>query len=331
MSAGFTIAQIPSLVGKTFVVTGANTGIGLITAKELARKGGDVILCCRSEAKATEAIQKIQSEFKQANVESAGKLEFIQLDLQSLKSAEAAARAIRQKKQRIDVLINNAGIMAVPFALTKDGIESQFGTNHMGHFVFTTLLLPLIPRDGSGRIINLSSIAHKSPYSVGLLNLDQLFVPTHRLRVPNRKPKRSTLPANRTAIQTVQFALYQGARGQTAPIQSYAVHPGVVNTELDRNLPAGLGPIIGGIAKFMYPYVSISPENGSRTSLAAATFPELGVPNGTYFVPQGKPETPTRFARDPALADKLWSISMEITKKVLGDEVAAEIEKNVSA
>lgn len=159
----FSVDKIPDLSSKTILVTGGNTGIGFCTVLELARKGANVYLAARSEDKANEAIRKIKEEVKEA------KVTFLKLDLMDLKQVQESAKEFVAKEPVLDILINNAGIMVPPFGLTKDGIESQFGTNHVGHFLFTRELLPTILKSPEPRIINLSSSAHRLAPKEGIL------------------------------------------------------------------------------------------------------------------------------------------------------------------
>ncbi|ORZ36309.1 hypothetical protein BCR44DRAFT_1432439 [Catenaria anguillulae PL171] len=341
MGAGFSLDQIPTLTGRNFVITGANTGIGWITAREIAKHGGNVILACRSQEKAEAAIAKIQSELAAGGTPSSeiGTLEFLPLDLQSLKSCAKAARTLRDRNHRIDVLINNAGIMATPFALTKDGIESQFGTNHMGHFVFTMLLLPLIPKDedAKSRIVILSSFGHTLPYSTGLLELDQIMVSQDGSSAKLEAVYATWAAYGQSKLANLLFAKYL-ARHLPSSVQCFAVHPGYVDTDLGRNLSSSHGSIVGTVAKGLAAVVAKSPESGAITTLCAATHPKWELskgirwaPSGTYFVPEGKVGTPSKFAMDERLGDKLWEMSLEIVRRVLGEKVSEEIKGNIQA
>ena len=151
----FTTDSIPDLDGKTFIVTGGNSGIGFKTVLHLALNGAHVYLAARSEKRAQEALDKLKVEAPTA------KITFLKLDLQDLKQVKQAAQEFLDKESVLDCLINNAGIMASPFELSKDGIELQFATNHLGHFLFTTHLIPALERSKSPRIVNVSSVAHK--------------------------------------------------------------------------------------------------------------------------------------------------------------------------
>ncbi len=155
MSSGFTARDVADQSGRTFLVTGANTGIGFETTRVLARRGARVLLGCRSEDRARTAIAKICAEFPDAD------LEFLPLDQADLGSVRAAAEQVADER-RLDVLVNNAGIMGVPFTLTKDGFESMFGVNHLGTFALTALLLPKLQDAEGSRVVITSSLAHRT-------------------------------------------------------------------------------------------------------------------------------------------------------------------------
>jgi NAD(P)-dependent dehydrogenase (short-subunit alcohol dehydrogenase family) len=152
---GFTDLDVPDQSGRTFFVTGANTGIGFEASRVLASRGARVLLGCRDRAKASDALAGIEADHAGADVE------VVELDLGDLASVEAAARVVAQEP-RLDGLVNNAGIMMVPYAKTNDGFESQFGVNHLGHFALTGHLLPLLERTEGARIVNTSSNAHRT-------------------------------------------------------------------------------------------------------------------------------------------------------------------------
>ena len=152
----WTTANIPDLTGKVIIVTGANSGIGFEEAKEFARKGAQTILACRNMNKAQVALEKIQAEIPDARVE------IMQLDLASLASIQEFSETFKSKYDRLDVLVNNAGIMMVPYKTTEDGFESQFGTNHLGHFALTGQLIDLLKATPASRVVNVSTLTYRS-------------------------------------------------------------------------------------------------------------------------------------------------------------------------
>lgn len=155
MKKDWTQQDIPNLTGKIIIVTGANSGIGFEAAKEFVCKGAQTILACRSMDKAQAALNEIKTEIPNAPAE------IMQLDLSSLASVREFAEAFRAKYDRLDVLVNNAGIMMVPYGTTEDGFERQFGTNHLGHFALTGLLLDTILSTSGARVVNVSSSGHR--------------------------------------------------------------------------------------------------------------------------------------------------------------------------
>ncbi|CAG8660620.1 266_t:CDS:2, partial [Cetraspora pellucida] len=151
----FVFNDIPDLSGKVAIVTGANAGIGIVTARELARKNAHVFVASRSKEKGESAVELIKKETNNNSVE------FLQLDLQSLNSVKNAAETFLARKLPLHILVNNAGMLTQTFGLTQDGIQDQFGVNHIGHFLFTLLLLPTIKASAPSRIVNISSMAHQ--------------------------------------------------------------------------------------------------------------------------------------------------------------------------
>ncbi|KAJ3248031.1 hypothetical protein HK104_007757, partial [Borealophlyctis nickersoniae] len=159
---GWTTSQIPDLTGKVALVTGGNTGLGYHTSLELARRNATVLIACRNVEKGGEAAEKIKAETGKS-------VEVVELDLMDLKGVKACGEEVKKRVGRLDVLVNNAGIMATPFTLTKDALESQFATNHVGHFLLTLTLLPLLKSSAPSRIVNLSSVAHRRAPKEGVM------------------------------------------------------------------------------------------------------------------------------------------------------------------
>jgi dehydrogenase/reductase SDR family protein 13 len=275
------------LANKTFIVTGANTGIGRITARELARGGAHVILACRSEAKTAQVIDEIKREIPGA------KLEYIHLDLGDLASVRACAEAIRARGTPIHGLINNAGL-AGQRGLTKDGFELTFGTNHLGHYLFTRLLLDRIKEAGTARIVN---VASKSHYRARGIDWDSVKQPT--------KTVTGMREYEQSKLSNVLFTKELARRLAGTGVTTYAVHPGVVATDVWRRVP---GMLRWAIKKFM-----ITPEQGAEASLRCATAPELAAQTGRYYDVGGKETTPNRVADDAELAGLLWTRSAEWT------------------
>jgi len=279
---------VPSdLANKTFIVTGANTGIGKITAKELARAGAHVLLACRSERKTAAVIEEIRRDVPGA------KVEYVHLDLGDLASVRACAEAIAARGTPIHGLVNNAGL-AGQRGLTKDGFEVTFGTNHLGHYLFTRLLLDRLKQAGNARIVNVSS---KSHYQASGIDWDVLQQPTRTVTAMREYAV--------SKLSNVLFTKELARRLEGSNVTTYAVHPGVVATDVWRRVP---GPFRWVIKKFM-----ITPEEGAQASLRCATAPELANETGRYYDVGGKETTPNRVADDVELAKTLWTRSAEWT------------------
>jgi retinol dehydrogenase 12 len=274
------------LAEKTFIITGANTGIGKITARELAARGAHVVVACRSRAKTEPVIAEIEKL-------TGNKPEFVELDLADLASVRKAAAEILEKHPKIHALINNAGL-AGPGGTTKDGFELTFGTNHLGHYLFTRLLLDRIKQTGAARIVNVSSHSH---YKAKGIDWDAV-----------RKPTRGMTGISEyevSKLANVLFTKELARRLEGTKVTTYAVHPGVVATDAWRKIPA---PVRWVMKKFM-----ISPEQGARSSLRAATAPELANETGRYYKEDGNEKKPNSLADDVELAHQLWDRSAEWT------------------
>ena len=273
------------LAGKTFIITGANTGIGKITALELARQGAHVILACRSKDKTLPVIDEIR------RATGNDRVEHVALDLADLASVRACAKELLGRKLPIHGLINNAGLGGHR-GLTKDGFEIQFGTNHLGHYLLTRLLLDRIIESGPARIVNVSSASH---YSAKKIDWDTL-----------RQRTRSVSGMREYAVSKLSNVLFTkelARRLEGTSVTTYAVHPGVVATDVWRRVP---GPLRWLMKKLM-----ITPEEGARATLRCATAPELSGETGRYYDVGGKERRPSRLADDTALAKELWTKSAE--------------------
>jgi retinol dehydrogenase 12 len=275
------------LANKLFIVTGANTGIGKITAKELARAGAHVLLACRSKDKTMPVIEEIKREVEHANVE------YIELDLGDLASVRRCAEAILARNAPIHGLINNAGL-AGKHGLTKDGFEVTWGTNHLGHYLFTRLLLDRIKQAGNARIVN---VASKSHYAAKGIDWEAMRKPT--------KTMTGMHEYSQSKLSNVLFTKELARRLEGTGVTTYAVHPGVVATDVWRSVPA---PLRWVIKKFM-----ITPEQGAEASLRCATAPEFASQTGRYYDVGGQETEPNRLADDVELARTLWTRSAEWT------------------
>jgi NAD(P)-dependent dehydrogenase (short-subunit alcohol dehydrogenase family) len=280
----WTAADLPSFAGRIAIVTGANSGLGAVTARELARKGAKVILAVRNTNKGEAAAQQMT-----------GNVEVRQLDLQDLSSVRQFAGGVDE----VDILINNAGIMAVPYALTADGFESQIGTNHLGHFALTNLLLPKI----TDRVVTVSSMLHR----MGSISLDDL----------NWKSRRySPWPAyGQSKLANLLFTreLQQRLNAVGSPLRALAAHPGYSHTNLQGHSGHKFrdAVMLAGTR-----VVSTDADFGARQTLYAAS---QDVPGDTFVGPKfgfrgpTQPAGRSRAARQAATATALWQLSEQLT------------------
>lgn len=293
----WTATDIPDQTGRTAVITGANTGLGFETAAALAAHGARVVLAVRNLDKGKEAQARIAALTPGADVE------LQQLDLTSLASVRDAAEQLRSDHPSIDLLINNAGVMYTPKSTTADGFELQFGTNHLGHFALTGLLLDrLLPVAGS-RVVTVSSLGHRIRAAI---HFDDLQWERSYNRVAAYGQSKL---ANLLFTYELQRRLVPG--GTTVAV---AAHPGGSNTELTRNLPR---PIAAASALFAPLFQDAA--MGALPVLRAATDP--GVLGGQYYGPDGFAETrgypkvvaSSAQSHDAALQRRLWTVSEELT------------------
>lgn len=298
----WTIADIPPLASNTAVITGATGGLGYETALTLAGAGAAVVLTGRNDAKGRNAIQSIRAQFPNARIA------YETLDLASLASVADFATRFAAAHASLDLLINNAGVMALPKRqTTADGFEMQFGTNYLGHYALTAHLLPLLRRGNQPRVVNLSSLAHRS----GAINFADL------------QSAQSYTPwkaYSQSKLAMLMFALELQRRSDAAGwgLMSNAAHPGYARTDLIANGP-GAGGLLWQINKVLRPYVSQSAADGALPTLFAATSPAAKAsgyygPNGFYEL-KGPP-VPARImphAKDSVAAAWLWNISASLT------------------
>jgi len=285
MSVRWTADDLPDQTGRRIVVTGANSGLGEVTARRLAAAGASVVLACRNVAKGAAAAAGMR-----------GDVTVRRLDLSDLGSVAEFADGTAE----VDVLVNNAGVMAVPFARTADGFELQIGTNFLGHFALTGRLLPRL-RD---RVVTVSSPAHK----MGRVEVDDLNW--------ERRPYRRWPAYAQSKLADLLFAfeLDRRLRAAASPVRSVAAHPGYAATEIGRG--AGLEQRLIGIGNRV---LAQSAEAGARPMLYAATMPD--VRGGDYWGPdrlgemRGHPKrvTGSSRARDAELAGRLWDRAVQLT------------------
>ncbi len=297
--ARWTAAQIEDQTGRSFVVTGANTGLGFETARQLAAHGGRVVLTARSEAKGEEAVGRLRAEIPDARVE------YRLLDLADLDSVRRFADALIAGGEGIDVLVNNAGVMFPPRVLTRQGFESQFATNHLGHFALTGLVFDLIRQGRDARVVTVSSLEHKG----GAIHFRDL---TGERSYGPRAFYRQSKFAN------VLFALELDRRVRAAgiPVRSVLAHPGWASTNLQTSGPTG---VMKQLMRIGNRVVAQSGEMGALSQLYAAVDPSAE--SGAFYGPRGLGELrgyprkvePAAPARDEETARRLWELSEELT------------------
>jgi len=299
MSAKWSSEQIPDQHGRTAVVTGANSGLGLVTARELARHGAEVVLACRNMDKGAQAMRQIEAAAPGA------RLQLDELDLSSLASVQAFAERFRSEHDGLDLLINNAGVMAPPRKQTADGFELQLGTNLLGPFALSGRLIDLMGARSDARVVTLSSNAHK----FGRIDFDDLQSERHYTRWG---------AYGQSKLADLMFALEldRRLRASGSTIKSIAAHPGYAAT----NLQSAAAPALDRLVmRFSNLLMAQSAENGALPTLYAATAP--GLEGGSYVGPDGigefrghpHPVSPNRAARDEQAAARLWEVSEELT------------------
>jgi NAD(P)-dependent dehydrogenase (short-subunit alcohol dehydrogenase family) len=291
----WTADDIPSLIGRTFVVTGANSGVGYETTRALAAKGASVILAVRDEAKGTEAIEKLRVEYPDSTLE----LRYVDLaDLDTVRSFAAGVK-------RVDVLINNAGVMMPPRTLTKQGYELQFGVNHLGHFALTALLFDALSRGNDARVVTVTSRQHTR----GRMHFDDLH--------GEHKYSRGGYYAQ-SKLANVVFGLefHRRLRAAGIPIRSILAHPGVAVTNLSSSGPTGLMKVAMTLGVRL---IAQPADMGALPQLYAATSPDAE--SGQLIGPDARNEMkgwptvvePLEAARDREVAKRLWDVSEQLT------------------
>uniref|UniRef100_W5MPS1 Zgc:153441 n=2 Tax=Lepisosteus oculatus TaxID=7918 RepID=W5MPS1_LEPOC len=280
------------LDGKTVLITGANTGIGKETARDLARRGARVVIACRDLAKAEAAAAEIRRTTGNGNVAVR------HLDLASLCSVRQFARDYLASEERLDVLINNAGVMMCPKWTTEDGFEMQLGVNHLGHFLLTNQLLGKLKSSAPSRVVNVSSIAHKG----GQIHFDDIFF--------DKTPYSSLVSYRQSKLAVLLFSRELARRMQGSGVTSYSLHPGVIRTELGRHVLTGY-PLLKAIVSGPSLLLMKTPAEGAQTSIYCAVTEGLEKYSGCYFsdcaLKQPAPE-----GKDDQAARQLWELSAKL-------------------
>lgn len=301
---------LPSLSGRTFLVTGGNTGIGYWTVYHLALRGASVYLTSRSEGKGLDAIAKIKTAISELDPSNQPQLHLLVMDLMSLTSVIAAVKRVRSECSQLHGLVNSAGIMATPYLLSEDGYESQFQTNYLSHWLLTYHLLPLLETtarsttEGSVRIVNVSSTGHAATSKEGITFEDTSLKDKFTFRRYAQSKLGNILHARSLHER------YNTWNGDTK-IWSIALHPGNVDTQLNVKTLGGstLTPILRCLGTY------ITPEEGSYNSLWALVGEDVRAEHsGKYFLPVAVEKKPSKQASDERLAKRLW----EWTEREMG-------------
>ena len=275
-----------TIAGKTIVITGANSGIGLETARELARRGAAIVMACRDPGRAEQARADVAASVPGAQ------LELVALDLASLASVRAAAAQISAAHPAVDVLINNAGLVPFKRRMTVDGFEMQFGVNHLGHFLLTQLLMPQLFAAGRPRVVNVASMMHH----LGKLDFDSFRGAT---------PYGMIKAYAQSKLCNVLFARELARRHGGEGLLSFSLYPGPVGTNI-----MGRGLLNRVLYRMIGAYMS--PRRGARTSVHLATAEGLEATNGAYYDEFQKVKPGSQLSQDMALAARLWDVSEQL-------------------
>ncbi|KAI0211469.1 Retinol dehydrogenase 12 [Lamellibrachia satsuma] len=283
------------LDGKTIIVTGANTGIGKETARDIARRGGHVILACRDLTKAEQTAAQIRQNTGN------GLVTVRIVDLASLESVRKFCRQILETEQRVDILINSAGVMWCPYQKSADDHEMHFAVNHLGPFLLTNLLLDLLKSSTPCRIINVSSCAHETAeMNLDDLNLDKGFTPQKAYC--------------QSKLANILFTRELSHRLKGTGVSVFAVHPGLVHTELGRHVDSTTFPWWKRM--LFKPFIAFcfkTPRQGAQTTIHCAVTEGLEKHSGKYFS-DCEVKTPSPMAQDDKKAQKLWDISAQLVQ-----------------
>lgn len=299
----WSLADIPRQDGRVAVVTGANSGLGFVTARELGAAGAHVVIACRDETRGAQALERLRQ------LEPSGSFALVPLDLSSLASVEEAASAMDSELGRIDILVNNAGVMIPPYRLSKDGFELQIATNHLGHFALTGRLSALLGASPLPRVVTVSSAVHRS----GSINFQDI-------NSEKRYRRYDAYAQSKLANLLFTYELQRRAGDAGWAMLSLASHPGYASTNLQSS---GIG--LDGQSLFLR-FTALAnaifaqdAESGALPTLYAATSPD--VPPGAFIGPDGPFEMrgaprlvePAPAARDEVAASRLWELSEELT------------------
>ncbi|XP_026479135.1 retinol dehydrogenase 11-like [Ctenocephalides felis] len=301
------------LDGITAVITGCNTGIGKETAKDFYLRGARVIMACRDLRKAQQTADDIRKscinqegilgDEINKNLTKLGDIIIVHLDLSSFESIRNCAKYILQTESKLQLLINNAGVMACPQMKTKNGFEMQFGTNHLGHFLLTMLLLPCLIESRPSRIVTVSSIAHSHGGNIDFTDLNY-----------ERRSYSSIGAYQQSKLANVLFSKELAKRLKTKcpEVTTYSLHPGIIHTELGRHLDSTIFPGMRWIWRSIIgPWFAKTPQQGAQTTIYCAVDDQCEEESGLYYS-DCRAVRPSRAALDEEAAVKLWEISLKL-------------------
>ncbi len=276
---------------KVALVTGANSGTGKWTAINLARQGATVIMLCRNQERGMEAFNEVK------NITHSDKIDIMFCDLASMASIRSFAKAFKKKYTRLDVLVNNAGVVLPGRRVTEDGFELQFGVNHLGHFLLTNLLLDLIIASAPARIVNVASGAH----TIGDIHFNDIDL---------RKNYSIIKAYSRSKLANILFTYELAMRLNGTGVTVNALHPGAVASQMGINRDTGFGKLI---TKTLKPFF-LTPEEGAQTAIYLASSKEVEGVNGRYFYKK-QPISSSEKSYNKQIAKKLWYISSMMVKQ----------------
>ncbi|KAK3844473.1 MAG: hypothetical protein J3R72DRAFT_438125 [Linnemannia gamsii] len=309
---GYSYSKIPDLSSKVAIVTGANSGLGYATTVALAANGAHVFLACRSQERALEAIERVKKEVKETypTAPEVLKLDFLELDLNDMSKARESAKEFVKKGLPLHILVNNSGIMATPFELSADGIETQFAVNHMGHFVFTLGLLDKLKESQPSRIVVMSSMVHEITPNGGIA-FDKLN---------NEKAISSMARYGQSKLANLLFGKALARRLAGEKVYVNVAHPGYVQSNLANRTGETYGSFTGRMSIVSAKVFGMTAKEGALTQLYLATSPEVEEKDvrGRYYVPIAKEIQPSSYARDEELQEKLWTYSENLVKEKIG-------------
>jgi len=291
--------------GKTVIVTGANTGIGKETALDLVRRGGRVILACRSVKKGNEAAADIRRQLNMNETEN--NIVVMKLDLASLSSVRLFVEEFKRKESRLDILINNAGVAWIGESRTEDGFETTFGVNHLGHFLLTNLLLDMLKSSAPSRIVIVSSVAHEwcryNSKTPGIQFDDLMFDAEYSMYFTYFQSK----------LANVMFSRHLSKLLQGSGVTTYSLHPGYIRTEIGRDLTISKTPILNQLLYVLsWPFVR-NPTEGAQTQICCAVDENLASDTGKYYSDCAEIE-PSSESKNEENAQRLWDISVKLVK-----------------